>query len=172
MNIKLLVFLLAATLVLTAGQQARAEKSESGLTPRNQDPGHGVVINASNLDIEIEIYRLEDGAYHFGRPKEAEKIMELTMKSAGLSFAPEVRGNRVVSVAREYLNLPPGRYFFAVYPTKGLGIFKRQLERRTFELLINDDPTDYVYNGRYVGWILRFEMYEPDISPNFQFRIN
>lgn len=171
-NIMCALFLTLAFVLLSTPAVWGAEDS-CVVGARNQDPGCGALINAGNAYLEIEIYR-HDARFRrgFDGVIEGTKVAEFTMRPAMYGLTPELRGNTIVTVEREWLRLEPGSYTFAVYPTRGLGIFKRQLPRRTFDLTINDDPTDYVYNGRYVGWTLRLDVFEPDIAPSFQYRIN
>lgn len=135
-----------------SNKTAVIERQSSILTPVNQDPGYGVLVNAGNTWLDIEIYRQEGSLDRL--------IAEVQMEPAlhGVSF--EWRGNRMVHVNALWLRLEPGYYRLAVYPKGAYLLKKRPLGRRTYSLWIDSDPTDEVFNEEYVGWVKKIRIQE------------
>lgn len=138
-----------------------------------QDPSTGVLIQAGNTRLDIEIFK-ETNVKKEGNDwyRESKLLYQVVLQPASLGRSLEMRGNKAVWVSDTWLKLEPGIYTLIVYPSRGIGVFKRQFPRQTFTLEVDNDPSDYLYSGRYVGWVQRFDISENAGLPGLEIRIN
>ena len=121
-------------------------KSESEAFPyRNQDPRLGVVVNAGTANLNIFIY------------DEANRLVEQAYFEGA---------NRWFTVNGQYTprywikRLEVGRYRVEVYPfyyqttLVPPGRYRIDLLKYTIYMMVNRDPADTYFGGRYWGWVL------------------
>lgn len=143
------------------------------LSNNQQDPGVGVFIQAGNAMLEIEIYKEVDVHKKDGKKeRRSEQVAVVILQPASMGRSLEYRYNRAIWVSEQWLNLEPGHYTLLIYPSRGRGPFKRQLARQTHWLTVDNDPTDHVYNGVYVGWVERFEISDYEGTPKYEFQFD
>lgn len=114
---------------------------ESAFTPKNQDPGFGVLVNRGKAQLDIDLYRY-DPAY-----REYYLLKSIHMQPTVMDSANDL-----------WIRLVPGKYRFVVYPYVGRWKFRKALKRREYYLEIDEDPTDEVYRGKYVGWLKKIKI--------------
>lgn len=143
------------------------------LTYSQQDPGVGVLVQAGNARLDIEIYKEVEVRKKDGRKEvRSKQVAMVVLQPASMGRSLEYRYGRAIWVSEQWLNLEPGHYTLLVYPSRGRGPFKRQLPRQTRWLTVDNDPTDNVYNGVYVGWLERFEISDNEGTPKYEFQFD
>lgn len=143
------------------------------LTHNRQDPGVGVLVQAGNTRLDIEIYKEVDVRKKDGKKeRRSEQVATVVLQPASMGRSLEYRYGRAVWVSEQWLNLEQGHYTLLIYPSRGKGPFKRQLPRQTHWLTVDDDPTDNVYNGVYVGWVERFDVSDNEGTPRYEFKFD
>lgn len=113
---------------------------------RNQDPRQGIVINEGTAHLNLYVY------------DEANRLIEQVYLSGANSwFTINDRQIPRVWVRR----LEVGRYRIEVFPfyyqTQLVppARYRIDLPKRTAWIRVNQNPTDYYYEGRHWAWILR-----------------
>jgi len=133
--------LLLIILIVPTGCAGIPSYKDSPFTLRNQDPGFGVLVNKGKAQLDIDLYRYDP------IPREYYLLKSIHMEPAFMNSENEL-----------WFRLVPGKYQLVVYPYVGRWKFKKALKRREYYLEIDEDPTDGVYRGKYVGWVKKIRI--------------